>query len=131
MTLPLLRDIHAETTEVVNGVGRTFAKECSSGWGERRQIIARLRGALGAREVPVIGGAAPEDSATSFALPISNEPRHVFVTAVRTDQGVQTTTTGPVSISWYWDNGLVQITQVFGLTNGTKYTLRLAVLGEL
>lgn len=134
MTFPLLRDLHAEEPEVVKGVGAVFAKELSGCWGALRGILAQVSAAFGEREIDVVGGATPADSATSFPWGVGlrrGEPRHVLVSAVRGDGGVAITTTAPVFVSWFYDGTRVQITQVFGLTSGTKYTLRLAVFGGL
>lgn len=134
MTLPLLRELRCETAEVIKAVGAEFPRALGAWSSSVRGLFAQLSATFGERDVEVTGGASPADAATSFvwgAEPRRSDPRHVFVTAVRDENGAPITTTAPVSVNWFYDGVSVRVTQIFGLANGTKYTLRLAILGGL
>lgn len=133
MTFTVPSAIYPEEEAVVEGVGAVFAKQLRTFASEVRDLFRLYAGTFRSRTVDVKGGATPADSATEFLWNVGNDvrPQHIIVTRVTDTKNAPVATTGAVFLNWYWDGKSVRITQVFGLTSGASYRLRLVILGEL
>ena len=76
----------------------------------------------------IIGGASPSANTIQFSLKMNRKPRGLVKLKVTQRSGNYVAIGSAVDIEWREESGIVYITSVTGLTNGTTYDFKVLLI---